>query len=76
MRSECRFFHPIRLPAMRNMQGFHWDQITEPPIAETLTATAATATTKAKMPAGVSVIVLNKKMTTKGLSQSLKEMVL
>ena len=69
MRSECKFFHPIRQPAMRNMQGFHWDPIIEPPIGETITTE--------KMPKRVSVIVMNKQMTTKkGLSQSLKEMVL
>ena len=71
MRSECKFFHPIRQPTMRNMEGFHWDQLIEPPIEKTKAATATE-----KIPVRASVIVMNRKMTTKGLSQSLKDMTL
>ena len=68
MRSECYFYHPAR----GNVQGFHWDQRTKPPIMEP----ARMMTSTGKIPVRVSVIVMNKKKVDEDLSKSLEGLVL
>jgi hypothetical protein len=68
MRSECYFFHPAR----RNDQGFHWEQLIEPPIKTANNLMTSTA----KIPVRIPVIVRNQKMMKKYLSQSLKGLAL